>query len=255
MRNNRLAFSVIWFAAALSVAPCLAEDLPKAETILDKYVEVTGGKDAYAKIHGDISSGAMSFGAMGITGKMVSYTQAPDKRLVEVTIEGIGKISDGSNGEVAWSLSAMQGPHLKEGDEKAEAMLQAKHNADAQWRELYKSVETVGVENVDGKDCYKLVLTPNTGKPMTRWFDKQTYLAAKFVVTSKSPMGEIQIESTVGDYRKEGDILMPHKVVSHVAGQELTMTIDKVEYNPDIPKDKFDPPAEIKALMKPAAKK
>ena len=26
MRNNRLAFSVIWFAAALSVAPCLAED-------------------------------------------------------------------------------------------------------------------------------------------------------------------------------------------------------------------------------------
>ena len=32
------------------------------------------------------------------------------------------------------------------------------------------------------------------------------------------------------------------------------MTIDKVEYNPEIPKDKFDPPAEVKALMNKPAK-
>src|SRR5207248_122578 len=172
MRKRNLAIGMTLFAAALYAA----EDLPKAETLLDKYVEVTGGKAAYAKIHGDISTGTMTFGAMGLSGKMVSYSQDPGKRLVEVTIEGVGKISEGSNGEVAWSLSAMQGPRLKEGDEKAEALLQGKQNSDFLWRDVFKTVETVAAESVDGKDCYKVVLTPKAGKPVTKWYDKQSNL-------------------------------------------------------------------------------
>src|SRR5688572_1179147 len=84
------------FAAALGAA----DDLPKGETIMDKYVEATGGKAAYAKVKSDVSTGEMTLGAMGLKGKLVSYSQAPDKRLMEITIEGIGKISEGSNGEV-----------------------------------------------------------------------------------------------------------------------------------------------------------
>ncbi len=244
MKRN-VALSLIFCGASLFAA----DDLPKAETILDKYIEVTGGKAAYAKLHSDISTGTMTMGAMGMTGKLVAYTQEPAKRVMEVTIEGIGKISDGTNGDVAWALSAIQGPRLKEGDEKADTLLQARHNADAEWRELYKAVETVAVEAVDGKDAYKVVLTPKSGKPVTKWFDKQTNLVVKIAVTSKSPMGEMAVESSIGDYRKEGDILMPHKMVSHVMGQDMTISIDKVEQNPEMPKDKFDPPAEIKALM------
>ena len=54
----------------------------------------------------------------------------------------------------------------------------------------------------------------------------------------------------VGDYRKEGAILMPHKVTQKAAGQEITISIDNVKYNAEIPKDKFDPPDEIKAMLK-----
>ena len=32
-------------------------------------------------------------------------------------------------------------------------------------------------------------------------------------------------------------------------GQEFTMTIDSVKYNVDIPKDRFDLPPEIQALV------
>jgi zinc protease len=239
------------FAAALSAA----DDLPKGETILDKYVEATGGKAAYAKVKSDVSTGEMTLGAMGLKGKLTSYSQAPDKRLMEITIEGIGKLSEGSNGEVAWSHSAMQGPRLKEGEEKAEALLQGKHGADAQWRDLYTSAQTTALETVDGKECYKVVLTPKSGKPQTRWYDKNSGLLIKMAMTSKSPMGEIAVESLLSDYKKEGDLLLPHKVVTKLAGQEMGMTIDKIEQNVEIPKEKFEPPAEVKALMnKPAAK-
>jgi outer membrane lipoprotein-sorting protein len=250
-----MTFRNITTGLLFAVALCAADDLPKGETILDKYVEATGGKAAYAKVRSDVSSGEMAMGAMGLKGKMVMYSQAPDKRLMEVTIEGVGKITEGSNGDIAWSHNAMQGPRLKEGEEKAEALLQAKYGAEAQWRELYTSAQTQGVETVEGKECYKVLLTAKTGKPQTRWYDKQTGLMVKIAMTSKSPMGEINVESVASDYRKEGELLIPHKMTMKVAGQEMAMTIDKVEQNPDIPKEKFEPPAEVKALMsKPAAK-
>jgi len=248
--TRRITIGLVFCGASLFAA----DELPKAETILEKYIEATGGKAAYAKVHGDISTGTMTFTAMGLTGQLVMYSLAPDKRLVEITLEGIGKLSEGVNGDVAWSMNAMQGPRLKEGEEKATTLLQARYNAEAQWRDLYKTVETVGVEQVDGKDAYKVLLTPKSGRPITKWYDKDTNLLVKIAMTSQSPMGEIAIETFPSDYRKEGDLIQPHKMVMKAAGQDLTMTFDKVEYNADIPKDKFDPPAEVKALMNKPAK-
>jgi hypothetical protein len=234
------------FASALA----RAADLPKAETILDKYIEVTGGKASYAKLHTEITTGTIEFKAMGLKGKMTAYAAEPDKRYSEITLEGVGKIQEGSNGDVAWNLSAMQGPRLKDGDEKAESLLQARFNADLAWRDLYDKVETVGVETVDGKECYKLVLTPKSGAPITRWYDKQTNLMVKMSMTAKTPMGEIESDSVVSDYRKEGDILVPHKMLTKVATMELSTTIESIQHNAEIPKDRFDLPDEIKALVK-----
>ena len=94
------------------------------------------------------------------------------------------------------------------------------------------------------------MLTPKEGMAMTRFYDKESSLLVKMVMTVKNPMGEIPVESMVSDYRKEGAILMPHKVTQSAAGQEIAITIDSVKYNAEIPTDKFEPPDEIKAMMK-----
>ena len=247
MRRNLWIGAAVLFTAAGALRA--ADDLPDAASILDKYIEVTGGKAAYARIHSEVSTGTMTFPAMGLKGSMVAYAAEPDKALVEITLEGIGKMQEASNGEYAWSLSAVQGPRLKEGDEKAEALEQGRFHADARWRDIYLKAETTGVEQVDGKECYKVTLTRKTGNPQTRWFDKQSNLMVKMAATVKSPMGEISSESVFSDYRKEGGLLVAHKVALHAAGQEIVMTIDKVEHNAEIPKDKFEMPAEIKALL------
>jgi zinc protease len=246
MKRRNAILGLMFSAAALYAA----DDLPKGETIVDKYIEATGGKAAYEKVKSDISTGSMTLGAMNLKGSMVAFSQAPDKRIVEVTFEGIGKMTEGATGDLAWSMSAMQGPRVKEGDEKAESLRQSRYNSDVNWRDVYKSAETTGSETVDDKDCYKVLMTSKDGKPSTRWYDKKTGLLVKMSMTSKSPMGEVSVDIFPTDYRKEGDVLMPHKTISKLAGQELIMTIDKVEQNVQIPKEKFDPPAEIKALIK-----
>ena len=236
----------IAFAGAPSKA---ADDLPKADTILDKSVEVTGGKTAYQKIHTEVATGSFEVGAMGIKGTMASYKAEPDKVLTEIEIQGFGKMLDGSNGKVAWSNNPMQGPHVKEGDEKEMALLMGKFDSEFNWRSQFPKVETVGSETIDGKDCYKVVLTPKTGKPMTRYYDKKSGLLVKSIMTVTTAMGEVNAESLFDDYRKEGDILSPHKLTQKAMGQEFTVSIEKVQFNTEIPASKFDVPAEIQALI------
>jgi len=249
--KRRFVVPNLMLAAALAVCPVArllaADDLPKAETIIDKNIEVTGGKAAYQKLHTEIENGSMTIN--GITGKSVTYKAEPDKVLTEIVFEGLGKIQEGSNGKVAWSNSAIQGPHVKEGEEKEMSLMMARFDGDWNWRSVFPKVETVGVEKVGDKDCYKVVLTPKVGKPMTRFYDKESGLLLKSILTTKSPMGEVTVESTMEDYRKDGDFLRPHKVSNKAMGQQFAITLDKVEFNPEIPASKFDVPEEIQALL------
>jgi len=250
--NRRFFAGNVAVVAALAMvyagtSAVAADDLPKADTILDKYVEVTGGKAAYQKVHTEIETGTMTIS--GISGTHTTYKAEPDKVYTEVVIQGIGKIQEGSNGKVAWSNSAMQGPHVKEGEEKEVSLLMARFDGDVNWRGIFTKAETVGTEAVNGKDCYKVVLTPKAGKPMTRFYDKESGLLLKNVLTTTSAMGEVTVESILEDYRKEGDFLRPHKVSNKAMGQQFSITLDKVEINPEIPASRFDLPEEVQALL------
>ncbi len=223
--------------------------LPKAETILDHYIEVTGGKAAYEKRKSEITTGTVEFAAQGLKGTLTHYAAAPDKSYSVIELDGIGKMEEGAINGIVWDKNPMLGPRIKSGEEKAQGLRGAMFNSHLNWRKAYTKAETVGVENVEGEDCYKVVLTPNEGKPETAYFSKKTGLEVKRTTTAVSPMGEMQVEAIASNYKDFDGILEPTKVVQKVAGQELVMTIQSIKVNPEIPADKFEPPAEIKALM------
>jgi hypothetical protein len=252
---NKLALALLLSSVPLF---CADEALPKAETVLDRSVEATGGKAAFEKRHNEVMRGSMEFTGKGVKGTMTVYQAEPDKNLAIIEIEGIGKIESGSNGEVAWENSALQGPRIKQGDEKAGSLRDGTFNAALNWRKLYTKAETTGAETVEGHECYKVVLTPKEGKPTAEHFDKKSGLLIKTAVTRNTPMGEISAEVIADDYRKEGDVLIPHKLINRAAGQEFLIVVEKVEVNVDLPKDRFDLPPEIQGLLKkapqPAAK-
>jgi hypothetical protein len=252
---NKLAIAILLSSVA---AFCADDALPKAETVLDRSIEVTGGKAAFEKRHNEVMHGSMEFTGRGIKGTMTVYQAEPDKNLAVIEIEGIGKIESGSNGDIAWENSALQGPRIKQGDEKAGSLRDGTFNAALNWRKLYTKAETAGVETVEGHECYKVVLTPKEGKPTTEFFDKKTGLLIKTTVTRTTPMGDISAEVVADDYRKEGDIIVPHKMLNRAVGQEFLIAVEKVEFNVELPKNRFDLPPEIQGLMnkapQPAAK-
>lgn len=225
------------------------DTLPKGEAILDKYVEATGGKAAYAKVHNSIAKGRMEILGQGVKGDLTVYSAEPTKMYSVFEIAGVGKIEEGTDGKAAWSLSALQGARIKEGEEKALALRSANFNSHVNWKQSYKSVETTGKETMGGKPCYKVLLTPLEGKPETQYYEQDSGLLVRQTGSVKTPMGEIPVDAAVGDYRAESGILMPHLLKQSVAGQQLAFTFASIQFNVEIPHDRFDLPPEIKALQ------
>lgn len=247
---NKLALALLVTAGPFFAA---ADELPKADTILDRFIEVAGGKAVFDKHHNEVMHGNIEVVGRGVKGTITVYQTEPDQIRVIVDIAGVGKIDSGTTGDVAWENSAIQGPRIKQGIEKTDAFRDATFNADIQWRKLYIKAETVGVETVQDHECYKVVLTPQQGNPATRFYDKKSGLLIKTTTTRSVQMGDVTAEVIADDYRKEGDILAAHKITNKVAGQEIQITVQSLEFNVDMPKDRFDMPDDIKALLnKPA---
>ena len=119
---------------------------------------------------------------------------------------------------------------------------------DVRWRDYFTKVECTGIEPIDGRICYRVVLTPRDGQPETRYYDKTSFLLVRTNMIVKTEMGEIPAESLASDYRKVDGILMPFVVKQKVLGQEFTVTVQSVKNNVDIPKERFDVPADVKAI-------
>ncbi len=230
-----------------------ADAPPKAETILDHFVEVTGGKAAYEKRHSKISHGVIEFVGRGIKGQVTEFEQAPDKVYQVAEFEGVGQQEEGSDGEVAWEKSALQGPRIKDGTEKAQAVEEATFNAPLLWRQLYTKVETKGSAQVNGEDCWKIDGKTAQGKTETMFYSEKSGLLVKETSVQSTQMGDIPVESTMSDYKDYGGVLEPSVVRQKFAGQEMLLTLDDVKVNAEIPPAKFDLPADIQALVRKAA--
>jgi hypothetical protein len=255
--TRRKMLPILSILTVLSSLPVLhaADALPTPEAIMDRYIEVTGGKAAYAKRTSEIMTGTLDFAAQGIKGKIQRYSAEPDKYYATLDITGIGAIEMGVADGVAWEKSAIMGPRIKSGDEKAQALREASLNASLNWRKHFPKAEVQGMETIDGDECYKVVLTPPDGHAQTMYFSKKSGLALKTTMVATSQLGEVPVSVTVSDYKNFNGVLVPSKTTQKAAGQEFTITVESVQLNPEIPAERFALPAEIKALAAKGAAK
>jgi hypothetical protein len=241
----RIAFPAFLLLAAAALA---ADDM-KPEAILDKYVEVTGGRAAYEKVQTEIASGTLEITSVGVSGTITSYRAWPDKSYALIDFSSMGKAEQGSNGEVAWSINAQEGARIKQGDERAAALRSDAVRGEIRWRDFYKKADLAGSEDIGGKACYKVVLTPNEGGAETRYYDKASNFLVRAVLPVNTPQGAMTVETDFSDYRDEGGLLFPHTILQRIPNLDILIKIESVKRNVEIPAGRFDLPAEIKTLM------
>ncbi len=236
--------------ASAGVAQTAPQTLPKAEQVLDQFVEAVGGVDSLVKINNRVIKGRMELAGAGITFNMTIYQARPGKAHSIVESDATGRIETGTDGEIAWQVTATAGPQIMEGKEKAAFLHANTFDRMTYWRKAFKQVEIVGIEDVAGKPCYKVVVTPPDLPPQTLFFDKDSHLLAKVIMTLETQAGTFPAEVQASDYRKVDGILMAFKTVTKVMNQERITSIDTVQQNVSLPEDTFALPPDIKALVK-----
>jgi hypothetical protein len=224
-------------------------DLPKAESILDRYVEVTGGEAAYKRMKNYRMAGTYELPAQNIRFEMTSKAAAPDKLIVELNSDAMGKVVQGTNGASAWEITQMMGPRLLEGAELAEFQREATFNGPLHWRQMYEKVECTAEEEVDGKPAHKVVLTPKEGKPVTQFFDKESGLLVRQDMVAATHMGEIPVTIRLLEYKEFDGVRMPAVTTQNMTGMQIKITVTELESNVQFEENAFEMPAEVKALQ------
>jgi len=241
--NRRLAILLMLAGSAFGA------DLPRGESLLDRFVEVTGGKQAYAARKNEIARGTMEFAAMGLKGTVVRYIADKGAYRASIELPGIGPMEMGFKDGVAWQDSVLTGPRVLDGAEKAEAQKDATLDAEYHWRDLYSKAETTGEEAVNGEDSYVVMMTPKGDDPERWYFSQQSGLLLKISTVTTTQQGDVPVEIYYSDYKDFGGVRKPTKETQKVGGQEITLVMESIEANVEIPDARFDLPPGVVALL------
>jgi hypothetical protein len=182
---------------------------------------------------------------------------------VDFTIQGMTGTSayDGSTG---WTLMPFMGN--KDAQKMTEKeLVDARAEADFDgptfdYKAKGNKVEYVGKEDVQGTPAYKLHVTTKDGKESNVYLDAETYLAIRTEATRNMQGQDLEMETSIGDYKTVDGLTFPYSFESHIKGKESlggqAISIEKIELNPKVDKAMFAMPAPApKPDEKGAAKK
>jgi hypothetical protein len=223
-------------------------ELPAAESILDRYVEVTGGVAAYQAISSSISRGTMELRAAGVTGELEIYAR-PAMIYTRIDLPGVGAIESGVRDGIAWENSALSGARILMGAEAAYAVMNAMPNAPIHWREMYSAAQTQGTERVGAEPAYRVRLTTVDGLQLISFYSVESGLLLQTQLTLDTRIGPIPVQLTFDDYAELGGIVAPATTLANQAGTQIVLNIRSAEVNTDIPDERFDLPEPVRALL------
>ena len=225
------------------------KELPTARAVIDRYIELAGGKDAFLKHESILIKGKTEVAGKDLGGSMMLASKKPNKMALTVDLAGIA-IRTGFDGNIGWQANPLTGPSLMEGGELRDVSRQADFFSVLHDDKGYKSMENLGVTEFEGEDCYKLKLVFSDGGEVTEYYSVKSGLQKGFVGSQESSLGTITATSINEEHKKFGDLLLPSRVTQKMAGAGLsqTMVVQSVEFD-TVPDSMFEPPAEIKALL------
>lgn len=252
---NKFQFNAILAVTILGVTcQSFADDpdkLPTAEAVMKKYIDASGGVEKLKAVKSMSMTGKLEAKAMGIQGTVEIKMVSPSMVWEKADISGMGIQARGSNGEIAWENATMTGPRIIEGQEKARLLEQANFERIYAPMKYYKEVKVQGMADVDSKKCYKVDLIRKDGYVSTEYYSVETGLPLRTDLKLTLQMGEIEVKSKMLEYKNVDGIMYPCKIeMVFPNGISQTVILEKIELNPEIEKSSFDPPKEVKGLIK-----
>jgi hypothetical protein len=231
-----------------SVSPIEAPSAaPSVESVLERYIEATGGRARSEAVHAIITRGWAEIS--GLLCAIEVIQEAPNKSLTRISIPGMGDILQCSDGEIAWLDSAVTGPILFEGEELEAMKAISAFDYHLDPASYGFSASYAGLEHVEGKPCHALRFEGPGGIVIIDYFDASSGLLVKKTSTQKGMGGETTSSILISDYREVEGLLMAFKQIQEGGGQSMAVSLEEVLINPEIAPDAFAPTSAVAGLL------
>src|SRR2546429_9506097 len=154
---HRTIFSLP-LCVVLVFAAQAADNTPTVDSILDKFVEASGGRSAMEKVKSRTMKGDLDL--MGSTSDWVLEAKAPNKQFSGFNNPTLGVVADGFDGTVAWAKN-QSGVRVKEGEELSKTKRDADFHRFLNLKKLYPDLRYKGTDKVDGEEVHVLESKPS----------------------------------------------------------------------------------------------
>lgn len=237
---------VAWSSQASAQAPKSKSEAkpPTAEAVLDGYVKAIGGRKAIEGHKSMTMAGTLEVVNFGLKGTVEIVSKEPSKIAVTTTIDGLGTTRQGYDGKVGWSQDPLSG--LRDMDAREIALVERSvFSSDVRWREVWKTVEFVGTETVDGRSVNVVRLTParDAGSATTNFYDAETGLLVRTEMVLETTAATMPVTTTLSDYRKVGDVLIAMRMEQKLPTATLVTQFTEVKFDQKIDDAVFAKPA------------
>jgi len=201
---------------ALLIFMLIAAQVSKAQTadeIVDKYLEVLGGKAKMLTLQTVKLDGSLNVQGMDVS--VITTIKNGVGVRTDISVPGMGEGYQIMNTAKGWNFMPFQGQSAPE-EVSAEDVKSGQSSLDVQgslvnYKEKGSQLELLGKEKTDGVDAYKLKLTNKAGRVSTIFIDAANYHRIKVIAKAKTPAGEEDMETTFGDFKKNADgFLFPY---------------------------------------------
>ena len=210
-----------------------------AQSVLTKYIDATGGAAAYAKLK-DYSA-FYKAEVQGQALELETYKKSPDKSLTIMKVGGQTLVRAATDGKGS-KQGGMMGEKKLEGNDLARNLVKSRINYEANPAAYGLTTTLQGVEQVEGKDAYKVEFKMAGGEAWTEFFDVATGVKVRDVTMQKGRDGTpAPQQMDLGDYKEIG------KTGVKIAGtrtltmgpQTIKFELQKTEANTKLKDDIF----------------
>jgi photosynthetic reaction center cytochrome c subunit len=246
--------------------------LPKPETILDKFIEASGGAQRLATLKSFVGRGtSVGFGGFGGGGDVEIDAQFPDKRstiiLFKAETERGDQIRsyDGQTGWVRTPLNVL-GEYQLGGSDLDGARFDAQLSFPQQIKQILTNLKTgppTGIMDLPGpqsqtslqKDLtqggtHSVNVVQGTGPRgllVTLYFDRQSGLLLRELRYGKSPIGRVPTEIDYENYRDVDGVKLPFRITYAWLDGRDSIELRDIKLNVPIDEAHFGRPAPRKA--------
>jgi hypothetical protein len=245
--------------------------LPSPESILDKYIQASGGAQRLAGLNSiDAKGTSVGFGGFGGGGDVEIVAKAPDKRATIILFKeetGRGdqiRSYDGSAGWVRTPLNVL-GEYQLNGSPLDGARLDAQLSFPGQIKQILTNLKTgspTSITDLPAPSSQSVLQqdvaqglthsvdvvqgTATRGLIVTLYFDRQTGLLLRELRYGASPIGRVPTQIDYADYRDVNGIKLPFRITYAWLDGRDSIVLKEIKTNVPIDEAKFGRPAPLK---------